>query len=110
MRSCETGGCLQVELAFRLTLTGRPELIQQALQLLPPSTGLDTLDQQGHTALMLSAINNDDVALAVRVLHTCYFCPSLSLSLCVCVCVYVGALWDDVLLASMIGNSYFASL
>ncbi|XP_065158993.1 ankyrin repeat and BTB/POZ domain-containing protein 2 isoform X2 [Atheta coriaria] len=54
---------IQVELAFRLMMTGRPELIQQAIQLLPPATKLDTLDQQGHSALMLAALNNDDVAL-----------------------------------------------
>ncbi|XP_017767922.1 PREDICTED: ankyrin repeat and BTB/POZ domain-containing protein 2 [Nicrophorus vespilloides] len=54
---------IQVELAFRLMLTGRSELIQQALSLLPLSTRLDTLDQQGHTALMISALNNDDTTL-----------------------------------------------
>lgn len=46
-------------------LTGRPELIQQALPLLPPATRLDTLNQQGHTALMLATLYNDDVTLMV---------------------------------------------
>lgn len=46
-------------------LTGRPELIHQALSLLPPSTRLDTLNQQGHTALMLAALYNDDITLMV---------------------------------------------
>ncbi|XP_063912415.1 ankyrin repeat and BTB/POZ domain-containing protein 2 isoform X1 [Zophobas morio] len=54
---------IQVELAFRLLLTGRPELIQHAVSLLPVSTRLDTLNLQGHTGLMLAAINDDDVAL-----------------------------------------------
>ncbi|XP_050300296.1 ankyrin repeat and BTB/POZ domain-containing protein 2 [Anthonomus grandis grandis] len=54
---------IQVELAFRLMLTGRPELIQQAHHLLPPATRLDTLNPQGHTALMLAVIHNDDATL-----------------------------------------------
>ncbi|XP_076274350.1 ankyrin repeat and BTB/POZ domain-containing protein 2 isoform X2 [Rhynchophorus ferrugineus] len=54
---------IQIELGFRLMLTGRPELIQQAVALLPSSTRLDTLNSQGHTALMLAAIHNDDITL-----------------------------------------------
>ncbi|KAF5308313.1 hypothetical protein FQR65_LT06307 [Abscondita terminalis] len=54
---------IKVELAFRLMLTGRSELIQQALSLLPPSSGLDTFTLQGHTALMLAALTNDDLTL-----------------------------------------------
>ncbi|XP_048520074.1 ankyrin repeat and BTB/POZ domain-containing protein 2 isoform X1 [Dendroctonus ponderosae] len=54
---------IQVELAFRLMLTGRPELIQQAVTLLPVSTRLDTLNPQGHTALMLAAVHNDETTL-----------------------------------------------
>lgn len=46
-------------------LTGRPELIQQAIPLLPTPSRLDTLDQQGHSALMLAALNNDDITLMV---------------------------------------------
>lgn len=57
---------IQIELGFRLMLTGRAELIQQALALLPPSTRLDTLNQQGHTALMLATLYNDDVTLLVN--------------------------------------------
>lgn len=60
----------QTELAFRLMLTGRPELIQQSLALLPTSTRLDMLNQQGHTALMLSALYNDDLTLMVIVNFT----------------------------------------
>lgn len=57
---------IKVELAFRLMASGRAELIQQALLLLPANTRLDMLNHQGHTALMLAAINNDDLALLVR--------------------------------------------
>lgn len=46
-------------------LTGTAELIQQAIPLLPSSTRLDTLNSQGHTALMLAAIHNDDITLTV---------------------------------------------
>lgn len=56
---------IQVELAFRLLLSGRPELIQHAISLLPTSTRLDTLNLQGHTALMLAAINDDEITLTV---------------------------------------------
>lgn len=56
---------IQTELAFRLMLTGRQELIQQALPLLPISSRFDTLDQQGHTALMLAALHNDDLTIMV---------------------------------------------
>lgn len=48
-------------------LTGRPELIQQAIPLLPLPTRLDTLNQQGHTALMLATLYNDDLTLVVSV-------------------------------------------
>ncbi|CAH0561413.1 unnamed protein product [Brassicogethes aeneus] len=61
--SIEATNQIQVELAFRLMLTGTPELIQQALPLLPSKTKLDTLNAQGHTALILAAIHNDDSAL-----------------------------------------------
>lgn len=56
---------IQVELAFRLMLTGRPELIQQAIQLLP-SSHLDTFNLQGHTALMLAVLMNDDSTIIVN--------------------------------------------
>ncbi|XP_045480339.1 ankyrin repeat and BTB/POZ domain-containing protein 2 isoform X2 [Harmonia axyridis] len=54
---------IQMEIAFRLMATGRSELIQQAISLLPSNSHLDTLNTQGHTALMLASINNDDQAL-----------------------------------------------
>lgn len=46
-------------------LTGCHELIQQAMSLLPSSTGLDTMNLQGHSALMLAAINNDPGTIMV---------------------------------------------
>lgn len=50
-------------------LTGRPELIQQASHLLPVPNRLDTLNPQGHTALMLAAIHNDETTLTVRIIR-----------------------------------------
>lgn len=46
-------------------LTGCSELIQQAASLLPSSTELDTMNLQGHSALMLAAINNDPGTMLV---------------------------------------------
>lgn len=57
---------MQVELAFRLMLTGCPELIQQAASLLPASTGLDTMNLQGHSAMMVAATNNDPGTILVN--------------------------------------------
>ncbi|CAH1160285.1 unnamed protein product [Phaedon cochleariae] len=54
---------IEIELAFRLMLSGRPEVINQAIRLLPNSTKLNTLNPQGHTALMLSAMSNDHITL-----------------------------------------------
>lgn len=55
-------------------LTGRAELIQQSLALLPTSTRLDMLNQQGHTALMLATLYNDDVTLMVILCCCCTMC------------------------------------
>lgn len=52
-----------ISLAFRLMLTGRPELLIQAGTLLPSSTRYDTLNQAGMTALMIAAIRNDEMAI-----------------------------------------------
>lgn len=65
--SLEATRQIKVELAFRLMASGRTELIQQAILLLPPATRLDTFNYQGHTALMLAAIHNDDMALMVSI-------------------------------------------
>lgn len=68
--SLEATRQIKAELAFRLMASGRAELIQQALPLLPPPTRFDTLNHQGHTALMLAAIHNDDMALMVSILNS----------------------------------------
>lgn len=52
-----------IALAFRLMLTGRPELLIQAGTLLPSSTRYDTLNQAGMTALMIASIRNDELAI-----------------------------------------------
>lgn len=50
-------------LAFRLVMTGRPELFVQASALLPTNTRYDTFNHQGLTPLMVAAILNDEIAL-----------------------------------------------
>lgn len=47
-------------------LTGNSNLIQQALLFLPSKTKLDTFNSQGHTALMLAALQNDRITLTVN--------------------------------------------
>ncbi|XP_053680703.1 uncharacterized protein LOC128731598 [Anopheles nili] len=61
--SSECGRRATYALAFRLMLTGRPELLIQALSLVPPTTRYDTLNHQGLTALMIAAVRNDETAL-----------------------------------------------
>lgn len=63
--SGEDGGRAQLELSFRLLLSGRTDLIAQAINLLPPNTGLNTLNHHGLTALMLAASKNDDQVTTV---------------------------------------------
>lgn len=52
-----------IAFAFRLMLTGRPELLKQAMALLPTTTRYDTRNHAGLTALMIAAIHNDDAVL-----------------------------------------------
>ena len=59
----EYGRRATLALAFRLMLSGRPELLMQANSLLPPTTRYDTLNQLGMTALMVAVIRNDEVAI-----------------------------------------------
>lgn len=59
----ETGRRATIELGFRLMLTGIPELLTQAMSLVPPTTRYDTLNHQGLTALMIAAIRNDEYAI-----------------------------------------------
>lgn len=54
---------VKIALAFRLMLTGRPELLIQAGTLLPSSTKYNTLNQTGMTALMIAAVRNDEMAI-----------------------------------------------
>ncbi|XP_062717124.1 uncharacterized protein LOC109418825 isoform X1 [Aedes albopictus] len=61
--SSECGRRATYALAFRLMLTGRAELLIQALSLVPPTTRYDTLNHQGLTALMVAAVRNDDGAI-----------------------------------------------
>uniref|UniRef100_A0A182JVR4 BTB domain-containing protein n=1 Tax=Anopheles christyi TaxID=43041 RepID=A0A182JVR4_9DIPT len=61
--SSECGRRATYALAFRLMLTGRPELLIQALSLVPPTTRYDTLNHQGLTALMIAAVRNDETTL-----------------------------------------------
>ncbi|XP_055528311.1 ankyrin repeat and BTB/POZ domain-containing protein 2 isoform X2 [Wyeomyia smithii] len=61
--SSECGRRATYALAFRLMLTGRGELLIQALSLVPPTTRYDTLNHQGVTALMIAAVRNDDAAI-----------------------------------------------
>lgn len=59
----EYGRRATIALAFRLMLTGRPELLIQAGSLLSSSTRYDTLNQSGLTALMIASIRNDELAI-----------------------------------------------
>lgn len=59
----EYGRRATIAFAFRLMLTGRPELLKQASVLLPPITRYDTRNHAGLTALMIAAIHNDEVVL-----------------------------------------------
>ncbi|GAB0098672.1 ankyrin repeat and BTB/POZ domain-containing protein 2 [Sergentomyia squamirostris] len=59
----ECGRRATLALAFRLIMTGRPELFLQASSLLPSSSRYDTLNHQGMTPLMIAAIRNDEATL-----------------------------------------------
>lgn len=59
----EFGRRATIALAFRLMLTGRPELLIQAGTILPTSTRYDTPNQAGLTALMIASIRNDEAAM-----------------------------------------------
>ncbi|XP_058457943.1 uncharacterized protein LOC131434802 isoform X1 [Malaya genurostris] len=61
--SSECGRRATYALAFRLMLTGRAELLIQALSLVPATTRYDTLNHQGVTALMIASVRNDDAAI-----------------------------------------------
>lgn len=61
----EYGRRATLALAFRLMLSGRPELMMQASSLLPPATRYDTLNQLGMSALMVAVIRNDEQAVQI---------------------------------------------
>lgn len=52
-----------MEMAFKMLTSSRPELIAQAIPLLP-SSKINTVNDNGHTALMLACINCDESAVA----------------------------------------------
>lgn len=54
---------LTMEMAFKMLTSSRPELIAQAAVLLP-ATKLNTVNDNGHTALTLACINGDECAVA----------------------------------------------
>ncbi|KAJ8675265.1 hypothetical protein QAD02_011051 [Eretmocerus hayati] len=54
---------LSLEMGLRLLQSGRPELIAQAQPLLPSPSKIDTSNEHGLTALMLSCIANDEYAV-----------------------------------------------
>ncbi|KAG5672149.1 hypothetical protein PVAND_002302 [Polypedilum vanderplanki] len=59
----ESGRRATIELAFRLMLSGIPELLVQAMSLVSPTTRYDTYNHQGLTPLMVAAILNDETAI-----------------------------------------------
>ncbi|KAL7020206.1 hypothetical protein ACKWTF_011416 [Chironomus riparius] len=59
----ECGRRATIELAFRLMLSGIPELLVQAMSLVPPTTRYDTLNHLGLTPLMVASILNDETAI-----------------------------------------------
>ncbi len=59
----EDGKRAAIELAFRMMLTGIPDLLSQAMSFVSPTTRYDTINHQGLTALMIAAIRNDENAI-----------------------------------------------
>lgn len=53
---------LTLDMAFKMLTSGRADLIAQAMPLLP-STKINTVNDAGFTALMLTCINGDEVAV-----------------------------------------------
>lgn len=59
----EDGKRATIDLAFRMMLTGIPDLLTQSMSLVSPTTRYDTINHQGLTALMIAAIRNDENAI-----------------------------------------------
>ncbi|KAK1121680.1 hypothetical protein K0M31_009991 [Melipona bicolor] len=53
---------LTMDMAFKMLISGRADLIAQAMPLLP-STKINTVNDNGFTALMIACINNDETAV-----------------------------------------------
>ncbi|KAK9294137.1 hypothetical protein QLX08_011128 [Tetragonisca angustula] len=53
---------LTMDMAFKMLVSGRADLIVQAMPLLP-STKINTVNDNGFTALMIACINNDETAV-----------------------------------------------
>ncbi|XP_011641220.1 ankyrin repeat and BTB/POZ domain-containing protein BTBD11 isoform X1 [Pogonomyrmex barbatus] len=53
---------LTLDMAFKMLISGRTDLIAQAMPLLPP-TKINTVNDSGFTALMLACINGDESAV-----------------------------------------------
>ena len=51
-----------MDMAFKMLVSGRADLIVQAMPLLP-STKINTVNDNGFTALMIACINNDETAV-----------------------------------------------
>lgn len=55
---------LTLDMAFKMLISGRTDLIAQAMPLLP-STKINTVNDAGFTALMLACINGDELAVTI---------------------------------------------
>lgn len=53
-------------MAFKLLISGRPDLLAQAMQILPAAK-INTINENGMTALMLACVNGDEAAVRVLV-------------------------------------------
>lgn len=53
---------LTMDMAFKMLISGRADLIAQAMPLLP-STKINTVNDNGFTALMIACVNNDETAV-----------------------------------------------
>ena len=54
---------LTLDMAFKMLTSGRPDLISQAIPLLPIPTKINTVNDSGFTALMLSCLNGNEIAV-----------------------------------------------
>ncbi|XP_076304276.1 ankyrin repeat and BTB/POZ domain-containing protein 2-like isoform X2 [Tachypleus tridentatus] len=64
MEESECARLLKIDLAFHMLTSGRTDLMPHALQLLPP-TKINTINEQGLTALMLACIRGDEAMVQI---------------------------------------------